>query len=133
MYSSWVGGIVTDAAAMNVPLDDHLVHRGHGVFDTATLADGRVYRLHAHLDRLERSAAGARVPLLYSRERLEQIVLQTAAASGRRDGSIRYWASVGPGDFSFLPDGCVCVCRRSASPMCHSSSVIDGCALAGLS
>jgi hypothetical protein len=43
---------------------------------------------------------------------LEQIVLQTAAASGRRDGSIRYWASVGPGDFSFLPDGCECRCRR---------------------
>jgi 4-amino-4-deoxychorismate lyase len=31
MYSSWVGGIVTDAAMMNVPLDDHLVHRGHGM------------------------------------------------------------------------------------------------------
>jgi 4-amino-4-deoxychorismate lyase len=75
------------------------------VFDTASLVNGRVYRLHAHLDRLLHSAAGARVPLPYSRERLEQIVLQTAAASGQRNGSIRYWASVGPGDFSFLPDG----------------------------
>ena len=37
MFSSWLGGVITDPALMQIPLDDHLVHRGHGVFDTCTL------------------------------------------------------------------------------------------------
>lgn len=39
MYSSIFGGIVTDEAAMVIPMDDHMVHRGHGVFDTAIIAN----------------------------------------------------------------------------------------------
>lgn len=40
MYSSILGGITTDAALMLLPIDDHMVHRGHGVFDTAVISDG---------------------------------------------------------------------------------------------
>ncbi|CAL9195520.1 unnamed protein product [Musa hybrid cultivar] len=40
MYSSIFGGITTDSAAMVIPMDDHMVHRGHGVFDTAAIMDG---------------------------------------------------------------------------------------------
>ena len=56
MFSSWLGGVITDPALMQVPLDDHLVHRGHGVFDTCTLSSGRLYRLGIHIDRLLQSA-----------------------------------------------------------------------------
>lgn len=42
MYSSVFGGITTDTAAMVIPMDDHMVHRGHGVFDTAAIMDGLV-------------------------------------------------------------------------------------------
>ena len=42
MYSSIFGGITTDPAAMVIPIDDHMVHRGHGVFDTAAIRDGSV-------------------------------------------------------------------------------------------
>lgn len=40
MYSSIFGGIILDPAMMVIPIDDHMVHRGHGVFDTAVLLDG---------------------------------------------------------------------------------------------
>lgn len=40
MYSSMFGGITVDPAMMMIPLDDHMVHRGHGVFDTAMILDG---------------------------------------------------------------------------------------------
>lgn len=40
MYSSVLDGITTDPAAMVIPMDDHMVHRGHGVFDTAAILDG---------------------------------------------------------------------------------------------
>ena len=50
-YSSQLGGIVTDPALMVIPFDDHMVHRGHGIFDTASIVDGKIYDLDAHLDR----------------------------------------------------------------------------------
>jgi 4-amino-4-deoxychorismate lyase len=107
MYSSVLGGIVTDPALMVLPLDDHMVHRGHAVFDTATLTRGMLYQLDPHLDRLIKSAEGARIPLPFSRERLRKIILATAAASGQRDGSLRYWLSAGPGGYGLGPAECV--------------------------
>ena len=107
MYSSILGGIVNDPALMVLPLDDHMVHRGHGVFDTATLTHGMLYQLDAHLDRLIRSAQGARIPLPFPREKLRRIILDTAAASRQRDGSIRYWLSAGPGGYGLGPTECV--------------------------
>lgn len=107
MYSSILGGIVTDPAWMVLPLDDHMVHRGHGVFDTATLANGKLYQLDQHLERLSRSAEMARIPLPFAAEKLRRIILETAAASGRRDGSVRYWLSAGPGGFGLSPSECV--------------------------
>jgi 4-amino-4-deoxychorismate lyase len=107
MYSSIFGGIVTDPALMVIPLDDHMVHRGHAVFDTAAIVNGMMYQLEPHLDRFERSAAMARIPLPFPRPTLRQIILETAAASGRRDASVRYWASVGPGGFGLGPSECV--------------------------
>src|SRR3989337_3407735 len=107
MYSSVLGGIVTDPALMVLPLDDHIVHRGHGVFDTATLANGMLYQLDRHLERLLRSAEMARIPPPFGTEKLRQIILETAAASGRRDGSVRYWLSAGPGGFGPAPGECV--------------------------
>jgi 4-amino-4-deoxychorismate lyase len=99
MYSSLCDGIVTGPALMVLPLDDHMVHRGHAVFDTATLTHGMLYQLDAHLDRLLRSAERARIALPYARERLRQIILDTVAGSRQRDGSVRYWLSAGPGGF----------------------------------
>ena len=107
MYSSVLGGIVTDPALMVLPLDDHMVHRGHSVFDTATLTGGMLYQLDPHLDRLLRSAELARVPLPFPREELRQIILDTAAASRQREGSVRYWLSAGPGGFGLGPAECV--------------------------
>ena len=107
MYSSVLGGIVTDPALMVLPLDDHMVHRGHAVFDTATLTQGMLYQLDPHLDRLIKSAGGARISLPFSREQLRQIILDTAAASRRREGSVRYWLSAGPGGYGLGPAECV--------------------------
>jgi 4-amino-4-deoxychorismate lyase len=107
MYSGILGGIVTDPALMVVPLDDHMVHRGHAVFDTAILADGMLYQLDQHLERLVRSAEMARIPLPFPPQRLRQIIIDTAAAGGRRDASVRYWLSAGPGGFGLAPTECV--------------------------
>jgi 4-amino-4-deoxychorismate lyase len=102
-YSSQLGGIVTDPALMVIPFDDHMVHRGHGVFDTAAIVDGKIYDLEAHLDRFVRSATTSRLALPCAREEMRDVIARTAAASGKRDGSIRYWISAGPGSLGLPP------------------------------
>ncbi|XP_020585746.1 D-amino-acid transaminase, chloroplastic isoform X1 [Phalaenopsis equestris] len=107
MYSSIFGGITTDLAAMVVPLDDHMVHRGHGVFDTAAIMDGYLYELDQHLDRFLRSAAMAKINLPFDRSQIRNILIQTVSASKCTEGALRYWLSVGPGDFYLSPSGCL--------------------------
>ena len=103
-YSSQLGGVVTDPALMVLPFDDHMVHRGHGIFDTAGLVDGKIYDLEAHLDRFLLSAERSKLRLPGSREEIRDIIVTTTAVSGRRDGSIRYWLSSGPGSLDLGPD-----------------------------
>ncbi len=102
-YSSQLGGIVTDQALMVLPFDDHIVHRGHGIFDTAGIVGGRIYDLDAHLDRFIKSAERSKLRLPGTREHARDIIIRTVAASGRRDGSIRYWLSSGPGSLELSP------------------------------
>ena len=102
-YSSQLDGIVTDPALMVLPFDDHMVHRGHGIFDTAALVAGRIYDLEAHLDRFLASAERSKLTLAGSRAEMRDIIIRTAAASGVRDGSIRYWLSSGPGNLDLTP------------------------------
>jgi 4-amino-4-deoxychorismate lyase len=102
-YSSQLGGIVTDPALMVIPFDDHMVHRGHGVFDTAAIVGGKIYDLEAHLDRFFRSAELSRLTLPGTRDELREIIIGTTAASGQHEGSIRYWISAGPGSLGLAP------------------------------
>jgi 4-amino-4-deoxychorismate lyase len=88
---------------MVIPFDDHMVHRGHGIFDTAGLVDGKIYDLEAHLDRFLLSAERSKLRLPGSREEIRDIIVKTTAVSGQRDGSIRYWLSSGPGSLELSP------------------------------
>jgi len=102
-YSSQLGGIVTDPALMVLPFDDHIVHRGHGVFDTAAIVNGKIYDLEAHLDRFLRSATLSHLPLPSPRAEMRDIIVHTTGVSGQREGSIRYWISAGPGSLGLPP------------------------------
>ncbi len=102
-YSSQLGGIVTDPALMVLPFDDHMVHRGHGIFDTAGLVDHKIYDLEAHLDRFLASAARSKLRLPSTRDEMRAIIVGTAKAAGQANGAIRYWISSGPGSLDLTP------------------------------
>jgi 4-amino-4-deoxychorismate lyase len=102
-YSSQLGGIVTDPALMVIPFDDHMVHRGHGIFDTAGIVGGKIYDLDAHLDRFIASAKHSKLKLPGTRDFMRDTIVKTTALSKRRDGSIRYWLSSGPGSLELSP------------------------------
>ncbi|XP_057457931.1 D-amino-acid transaminase, chloroplastic-like isoform X2 [Lotus japonicus] len=106
MYSSIYGGIILDPAMMVIPIDDHMVHRGHGVFDTAIILNGYLYELDVHLDRFLRSASKAKISSPFSKSTLRSILIQLTAASKCKKGTLRYWLSAGPGDFLLSSSGC---------------------------
>lgn len=106
MYSSWYGGIITDPALMMVPVDDHMVHRGDGVFEAFKCTDWKVYALHRHLERLERSARASMLDMPVSRIQMEEIALCTIAAGNSPDCLIKLLVSRGPGGLSANPYEC---------------------------
>ena len=105
-YEHRVGGICTDAAYMLAPLDDHIVHRADGVFETVKYADGRLYQLDAHLDRMRRSCDAIFLAPPCPWEFLREIILAVSAAGKEADGLMRILLGRGPGGFGIDPYEC---------------------------
>jgi len=103
MYSSLLDGLVTDPVLMQLPVDDHLVHRGDGVFETCKCVAGAIYDLAAHLIRLERSAAAIGIRWPAGMDAVRSLTLATARAAAQRDCSIRVILARGPGSFGVNP------------------------------
>ncbi|HEY8240367.1 MAG TPA: aminotransferase class IV, partial [Kiritimatiellia bacterium] len=106
MYSSAWDGIVTDPTLMVVPMDDHLVHRGDGVFETIKCVAGKIYCLEAHLDRLFFSAGKIGLQSAWPREEIRDTIIQTVRAGGRKDCLVRAILSRGPGSLGVSPYDC---------------------------
>ncbi len=105
-YEHRVGAICTDAKLMFAPLDDHIAHRGDGVFETVKYTDGRFYQLDAHLERMERSAAGLFLAPPCPWEKIRELVLEVAAAGKETIGQMRILIGRGPGGFGIDPCEC---------------------------
>ena len=106
MYSTAWNGIVTEPRLMTVPVDDHLVHRGDGVFETLKCVAGRIYLGREHIARLFRSAEAIGLRAPWSADDLAAMTVQTVRAGGRRDCLVRLLLSRGPGSFGVNPYDC---------------------------
>lgn len=103
MYSSWLGGIVTDPALMIIPIDDHGFHRGDAVFEAIKCVNRKMYGLDRHLERMQISAEKISLKIPHDINGLREIALETTKASGLSDVLLRYYCSRGPGGFTTNP------------------------------
>ncbi len=106
MYSSLFQGFTTDPDLMFIPIDDHVAHRGDGVFEVMRCVNGKVYKLKEHLERLERSAKRISLSLPKEYGRIEEIIEKLIELSKEKDLIIRILVSRGPGSFSVNPYDC---------------------------
>jgi branched-chain amino acid aminotransferase len=106
MYSSQWRGFVTDPGLMMVPVDDHLVHRGDGVFDVMRCVRGKIYQMEAHLQRLERSAKSISLDLSSEYHQIRDILKTLILEGGEKECLARIILSRGPGSFSTNPFEC---------------------------
>lgn len=102
-YSSWFGGITTNPHRMLLPLDDHMVHRGDGVFEAMKAVNRGVFMMNEHMQRLLQSAAAIQLNLPISLAEMNHIILETVRAAQCDDAIIRVFLSRGPGNFSVNP------------------------------
>src|SRR3954452_9928922 len=65
---------------------DSAVQAGDAVWEGLRLYDGRIFKLHEHLDRLERSARALSFEEIPAREEIIEEIKRTLAANNMRDG-----------------------------------------------
>jgi branched-chain amino acid aminotransferase len=63
--------------------------RGDAVFDTTSAWNGRIFKLSAHLDRLDLSLRAARIPCPLPLEELRGVIIETARRSGLQNAYIQ--------------------------------------------
>jgi branched-chain amino acid aminotransferase len=103
MYSSILDGVVLDPLLMQVPVDDHLVHRGDGVFDTFKCVARGAYNLEPHLKRLVRSAGEIGLVWPGGLEDLRSKTVETLKCADKDACSVRVILARGPGGLGVSP------------------------------
>ncbi len=105
-YEHRIGLVCTDPRLMLMPWDDHLVHRGDGVFETIKFVDGKMYQLDPHMRRIKRSAEAIYLEPPCRWDELPGIIMQVAAASGVETGLVRVLLGRGCGGFGIDASEC---------------------------
>ena len=109
----WMDGEIVDGDDARIPVTDHGLLYGDGVFEGIRVYAGRVFRLDDHLRRLALSAAYIGIELPHSHAKLRQIVTATAEAHGADEAYVRLIVTRGDGELGVDPIGCDtprCIC-----------------------
>jgi branched-chain amino acid aminotransferase len=102
----WIDGKIVDGREARIPVTDHGLLYGDGIFEGMRVYGGRVFRHEQHLARL---ASGARVlglELPHSITEIKQIVESTVRAFGEREAYIRLVVTRGEGPLGVDPTTC---------------------------
>ncbi len=102
----WIDGRVVDVAEARVPVTDHGLLYGDGVFEGIRVYGGRVFRLDDHLARF---AAGAKALALEPPggiPAVREIVLETVRAHGECEAYVRLVLTRGVGALGVVPTTC---------------------------
>ena len=89
-----------------ISIFDHGFLYGDGVFEGIRAYNGRVFKVHEHIDRLYESADAILLKIGVSRKEMMDIVLETVRKNNLRDAYIRLIVSRGEGDLGLDPRKC---------------------------
>lgn len=92
-----IDGELVPTRDATVSVFDHAFLYGDGIFETFRVADGRVFRMDDHLDRMERSAKAIALALPLPRALLTETILRTIAANRLPDCFVKAIVSRGAG------------------------------------
>ena len=102
----YLDGKFVDEADAKISVFDHGLLYGDGVFEGIRLYEGNVFRLEAHLKRLEHSAKAIMLDLPHAREEISEITCETCRQNNLTDAYIRLVVTRGVGDLGLSPWSC---------------------------
>jgi branched-chain amino acid aminotransferase len=99
----YLDGKFVDESEAKISVFDHGLLYGDGVFEGIRLYGGNVFRLDAHLERLEYSAKALLLKLPLTRAALAEAVCETCRQNSLTDAYIRLVVTRGAGDLGLSP------------------------------
>jgi branched-chain amino acid aminotransferase len=115
----WLDGELVGVEAARIPVIDHGLLYGDGLFEGMRIYGGRVFRLDRHLERLAAGARALALELPGGIARLRDVVLATARAHGGAEAYVRLIVTRGDGALGVDPTSCprprvICLIDRVA-------------------
>jgi branched-chain amino acid aminotransferase len=99
----YLDGKFVDSSEAKVPVFDHGLLYGDGVFEGIRLYGGNIFRLEEHLERLEYSAKAIMLQMPHTRAELRELTCETCRQNGLTDAYIRLVITRGVGDLGLAP------------------------------
>jgi branched-chain amino acid aminotransferase len=111
----WMDGKFVEEADARVPVTDHGLLYGDGIFEGIRIISGRVFRLDHHLERLAFGAKTLLLTLPYSLAEIREVVESTVRAFGQPEAYVRLIVTRGVGPLGVDPTTCprgslICIC-----------------------
>lgn len=97
---------LVDSAEAKISVFDHGLLYGDGIFEGIRLYNGCVFKLDAHLERLEYSAKALMLNMPWSREQISDAVCETCRANNLTNGYIRLIVTRGEGSLGLSIQNC---------------------------
>ena len=89
-----------------IPVNDHGLLYGDGVFEGIRAYNKRVFKLERHVERMYQSAKAIDLKIPHAREEFSDLILETCRRNNIVDGYIRPIVTRGPGDLGLDPRKC---------------------------
>lgn len=102
----WMDGYVMDGEDARLPVTDHGLLYGDGVFEGIRQRDGRVLWLERHLARLDRGARALGITLPMKLGAIGEVVKSTLRAHGETEAYVRLLLTRGEGPLGVDPTTC---------------------------
>ena len=102
----WIGGAIVEASEARIPVTDHGLLYGDGIFEGLRVYGGAIFRLPDHLRRLGAAARALGIEIPGGLAEVEKILLATARAYGQPDAYIRLLVTRGDGALGVDPTSC---------------------------
>jgi len=103
----WIDGEIVDGSDARIPVTDHGLLYGDGIFEGIRVAGGRVFRLEAHLARFATAARALALELPGGVGGVREIVLATLRAHAADEAYVRLIATRGEGALGVDPTTCL--------------------------